>query len=466
VVLTADPGSFRDPLSRVFTTPDAVYRGFTEEGLAEYEEVAEAPFFVDLQRDGRVVATERVDPAHTDPPAGFAALVRHERLPVVAYPYEWTFSMLRDAALVQLEVTGRALAEGFITKDASSYNVLFRGADPVFVDVGSFERARKGEPWPGYRQFCELYLNPLVLQALGGVPFQPLLRGSVRGVSPAVAAVAVRGRHRLRWGLTVHVRMQARAERRALKSGADRDVVGDLRRAGFGPKVIAAQLDNLERTVRSLEWDTGSSTWSGYGDRNHYTDVDLEAKEAFVAQAVRTAPAPVVLDLGANDGRFSSLAIDNGAALAVAVDSDHLVVDRLYRRLRDQGEHRVLPLVMDLSDPSPSTGWRSRERPSFAERAAPDLVLCLAVVHHLALTDTVPFEEIVAFLADLRAPLVVELAHRDDPMVARLLARKRAGLFDHYDRPQWEAALGARFTMVERHELPSGRRTLYRCTPR
>jgi hypothetical protein len=263
----------------------------------------------------------------------------------------------------------------------------------------------------------------------------------------------------------VHVVLHARASRRYDDSDAAQ-VKGELRQAGFGPKIVDAQLRNLERTVRRLRWGEASSTWSGYGDRPHYTDHDLDAKEAFVARAVHDARPELVLDLGANDGRFSEVALDAGARRAVAVDSDALVVDRLYRHLRGKGETRVTPLLLDLADPSPGLGWRGRERQPFVDRVRPDLTLCLAVVHHLALTDTVPFGGIVDMLADFGAPLVVEFPHRDDPMASLLLSRKRPGLFDHYDRPQWEQALGVRFTIVEQAPLPSGHRTLYRCTPR
>ena len=172
-----------------------------------------------------------------------------------------------------------------------------------------------------------------------------------------------------------------------------------------------------------------------------------------------------MLDLGANDGHFSRVALDAGAASTIAVDSDHLVVDRLYRQLREQGEQRILPLVIDLADPSPAIGWRSGERPSFVERVRPELVLCLAVVHHLALTNNVPLDEIVAFLADFGAPVVVEFPHRDDVMATRLLARKRSGLFDAYDVANWERAVEQRFVIEERQSLPSGTRTIYRCRP-
>jgi hypothetical protein len=465
-----DPGSFRDPRSKVFVAADAVYRGLTAEGLADFADVEGSEFFGSLQAEGKVVATERLTaespPAAAWPvPGDWAAVLRHERLPVISYPYEWTFEMLRDAALLQIEVTRRALAEGCITKDATSYNVQFDGSRPVFIDVGSFEKVVAGEPWPGYRQFCELFLNPLVLQAVADMPFQPWLRGSIRGISPAEVAPLIRGRRRLDRRLMVHVALHARAGRRYDDSDAT-EVRSELRQAGFGPKIIDAQLRNLDRTVRSLEWKAAASTWSGYGDRAHYTDADLGAKEDFVAATVGELGPELVLDVGANDGRFSELALGSGAQRVVAVDNDALVIDRLYRHLRSSGETRITPLVVDLADPSPGLGWRGQERRSFVDRVRPDLVLCLAVVHHLALTDTVPFDGIVALLADFASPLVVELPHRDDPMAALLLSRKRPGLFDHYDVPQWERALAARFTIEERVTLPSGRRTLYRCLPR
>ncbi|MET0901797.1 MAG: class I SAM-dependent methyltransferase [Acidimicrobiales bacterium] len=461
-----DPGSFRDPLSRVYVDDTAVWRGLSDAGLADFEAYAATGAFRAAQADGRVVATSALPVDDAPVGAGWAGALRHDRVPVITYPYEWTFSMLKDAALLQIELSREALAEGILTKDATSYNVQFQGSRPVFIDVGSFERLVPGEPWVGYRQFCELFLNPLYLQAEADIPFQPWLRGSVHGISPTMAARAVGHRGRLRRDLFTHVRLHARAEARYADADTSRDVKGELQRAGFGPKLIDAQLANLGKAVARLEWKASASTWSSYSQRGHYSDADLDAKEAFVAAATAALTEPVVLDLGANDGRFSRVAVEAGATLAVAVDGDPLVVDHLYRPLRSEGETRILPLVMDLSDPSPSLGWRGRERPSFVERVRPHLVLCLAVIHHLAISGTVPFPEIVALLRDFDAPLVVEMPHRDDPMTARLLARKREGLFDHYHRSTWEAALRERFEVDQQVTLPSGTRTLYGCRPR
>jgi hypothetical protein len=466
VTLSPDSGSFRDPLSRVFVGPAEVWRGLAPAGLEDYQALAASPFFAEALRRGDIVATELVAGDATPLPGTWAAVLRHERLDVISYPYEWSFEMLRDAARLQLDLTSQALAHRLITKDASAYNVQFRGTRPVFIDVGSFERLRP-EPWPGYRQFCELFLNPLLVQAVAGVDFRPLLRGNVHGIAPTEAAALLGGRGRLTKGVLTHVKFHARAEERYADADRERDVKRELQQAGFGPAIIDAQLKNLRKAIDALKWDHDQSTWSEYSERAHYTDRDLEAKDAFVRDTVTATPdCGLVLDLGANDGRFSRSALAAGATGVVAVDSDHLVIDRLYRDLRRQDEDRILPLVLDLSDPSPALGWRNRERPAFVDRVRPDLVLCLAVVHHLALTNTVPLPEIVELLGDFGAPVVVEFPHREDAMAARLLARKREGVFDAYDRAVWEAALEKRFDVRRRETLPSGTRTLYAAVPR
>lgn len=464
---TADPGSFRDPLSRVFVTPAGIRRGLSTEALNDYRALATTSFFAQAMMRGDIVGTRLLDADDETAaiPGDWAAVLAHDPVDVISYPYEWAFEMLRDAARLQLRLTRDALAERMITKDASSYNVQFVGTRPVFIDVGSFERSRPGEPWAGYRQFCELFLNPLLVQALRDVPFQPLLRGSVHGISPATTAGLLPGTGLSTKGVFTHVKLHARVERRY--SDADqRDVKAELKRAGFGPALIDAQLRNLLKAIDGLTWKRPRSTWSDYSERSHYADADLQAKEAAVAAAVRARPDSLVLDLGANDGHFSRLALRAGARSVVAVDSDHLVVDRLYRDLRGSGEQCILPLVLDLSDPSPGLGWRSRERRSFVERVRPDVVLCLAVVHHLALTNTVPLEEIVALLADFGADIVVEFPHPDDEKSALLLRRKRQGIFERYNVANWEQALAERFTIRERTTLPGGTRTLYRCAVR
>ena len=263
------------------------------------------------------------------------------------------------------------------------------------------------------------------------------------------------------------MRLHARAEARYADADAERDVKGELQRAGFGPKLIDAQLANLRKAVERLEWKASASTWSTYSERGHYTDADLEAKEAFVAAATAAldgadGPRPRAPTTDASRGWRSTPGRRSPSRSTATTSWSTTSTGSCGARAR-RGSCRS-----SWTSPTrrPGLGWRGRERPSFVDRVRPDLVLCLAVIHHLALSGTVPFPEIVAFLHDFAAPLVVEMPHRDDPMAARLLARKRAGVFDHYDRPQWEAALRERFEVDEQVTLPSGTRTLYRCRPR
>jgi hypothetical protein len=261
-----------------------------------------------------------------------------------------------------------------------------------------------------------------------------------------------------RKGTLVHVALHARAERHYADS--DRDVRSELQKSGYKKELIVAQNRSLRKLVDKIRLRREKTEWSDYSDRAHYTDDDLGAKERFVREVAATRPRDLAWDLGANDGHFSRLVADH-ARYVLAVDGDPEVVDRLYLRLRDQGEERILPLVMDLADPSPARGWRGSERPAFFDRSRPDLVLALALVHHLVIGRNVPIKEFVAMLADTGAEIVVEFPGPEDPMVQRLLRNKRGGLHDDYTVDTFEAALTGPFEVLRREVLPSGTRTCY-----
>src|SRR3954468_1471043 len=375
-----EPGSFRDPESRVFYAGDGVYRALSADGLADFEALRQTG----LLEDPRIVATERVQDGGVDPSLLVhepAAVLRHERIPFVSYPYEWTFSMLKDAALVQLDLLLASLEQDMVLKDSTPYNVQFRGARPVFVDLGSFERLREGEPWVGYRQFCMLYLYPLLLQAVKDVRFHAWLRGSIDGITPQEMANLLSFRDRFRRGLPTNVFLHARLERRYADRGGE--VKRDIKRAGFKKELLVANVRKMRKLVGRLDWSPPEGVWVAYGERNSYTDDDARRKDEFVREVATAGDWSLVWDLGCNNGRYSRIAAE-GARYVVAVDADQGPVELLYRTLRDEGEETILPLTMNLADPSPGLGWRGLERKAMPERERPDLVLALALVHHVA----------------------------------------------------------------------------------
>ncbi|MCZ7527316.1 MAG: class I SAM-dependent methyltransferase [Acidimicrobiia bacterium] len=394
----------------------------------------------------------------------FALVLEHERIPFVSYPYEWTFSMLQDAAVLHLDLLLAALEAGAGMKDGYAFNVQWKGTRPVFIDLPSFEAGAGSGPWAGYRQFCQTFLYPLMLQAHKDVSFQPFLRGQVDGLTPAQMRNLLDGRDRYRRGVFRHVHLHRAIEQRFGKSST-RSVERELKDAGFGAELTRAVARKLRTLVERLRWKRASSTWSDYQRTCTYTDADREAKAAFVGRVTGSRRRDVVVDLGCNEGTYARLAADH-AGLVVAVDADDLVVDHLYRALRDQGVANVLPLVMNLLDPSPGLGWRGRERASFADRVRPDLVMALALVHHLAVAGNVPLAEVVDWLRSFDAEVVVELVDREDPMARRLLANKPAGVHDDYGLETFERLLGGAFDVVDREQLPSGTRTIFHAVPR
>lgn len=393
--------------------------------------------------------------------------LEHRLLPWISYPYEWSFGMLRDAALLQLELLHEALEAGFSLKDASPYNIQWLGVQPCFIDVGSFEPWKEGDVWVGYRQFCQLFLFPLWLRAYKDFPFQGLLRSNLQGISPAEIIALMSWRDRLRPGVMIHGWLQARMIRRFAHT--HRDVQGELRSTGFKREMIQANVARLRRQVERLRWRAGGSPWADYAEECSYAEQERREKEGFVDGVLERRRWRSVWDLGCNTGAFSEIAARH-ADLVVALDGDELAIERFYQKLRQRGSGTIVPLVMDLSQPSPALGWRGRERAALDQRGQqsqgkPEAILCLALVHHLAITASIPLAEILEWLRDLRGELIIEFPHREDPMVQTLL-RPKIEPHDAYHRQSFESQLEQRFEIAETKTLTGGTRTLYHARPR
>ena len=440
-----------------------MFRALSERALTDWQRLADSRLYEQLTQQGRLIGTRRVPHRDHLPDLDprWAAVLEHRRLPVVSYPYEWSFGMLKDAALLQLDLTLAALDEGMTLKDATPFNVQWIGSRPTFIDVGSFTGYEPGAPWAGYRQFCETFLYPLFLQAYRNVPFQPWLRGRLDGMSAAECRSFLSARDYLRPGVLTHVCLQARAQARYEDSTVD--VTGELHAAGFGAALIKNNVSRLRRTVDGLTWNATQSTWSDYQRTHTYDAADLERKADFARQVLQARRWSLVWDIGCNTGAYSRLAAEH-ADYVLALDADQVVIENLYRALRREGPANILPLVADVADPSPGLGWRGRERQPLADRGGPDLLLCLALMHHVVIGRNVPLTDFVAWLAEFDADVVLEFVDRDDAMVERLLRNRRGQAVD-YSREAAEAALESRFHIAARETLASGTRTVYHCRP-
>jgi ribosomal protein L11 methylase PrmA len=350
-------------------------------------------------------------------------------------------------------------------KDGYAYNLQFKGAQPVFIDTPSFEQTAGG-PWAGYKQFCQTMLYPLILQAYKNVPFRPWLRGAINGIEPREISSLVSARDLVRRGVLKHVKLHSAMDKSFSGKGAGSQATkSELAKAGFSDELTKATVKGLRKVVAGLRWKAAESHWATYQQTSSYTDEEKERKAAFVRAALSGDRQSLVWDLGCNDGTYSRIAVDN-ADYVLAVDGDEVTVDSLYRQLRSEGSTQILPLVMDLTDQSPGIGWRNRERAPFSERGKPDAVLCLALIHHLAITANVPLPEVLDWFHGLGARLVIEFVAPEDPMARRLLSNKPPGLFPDYRPEVFEKLLQERFEIERQEALPAGTRTLYSAVPR
>jgi hypothetical protein len=383
------------------------------------------------------------------------AVMRPRELPLISYPYEWCFGQLRDAALLTLELQRRALAAGMRLKDASAYNIQFDAGRPILIDTLSFEEGDPTQPWPAYRQFCEHFLAPLALIAYRDPRCGLMLRDFIDGIPVDLAARLMPGRTRFRPGLLAHLHLHAGAQRRSQAAGPTVEHRSARRMSQTGQEAI---LDSLRRTVEGLRWQP-SGHWVQYGRQTSYSEAGAASKREHVERMLGASGARVVWDLGANVGTYSTIAAGDGRQV-IAFDQDASSVEHHWRTLSAEARASVLPLVMDLTNPSPALGWALEERRSLIQRGPADLVMALALVHHLAIGNNVPLEGIAALFAKLGRQAIVEFVPKDDPMTQHLLAARR-DVFPDYTLDGFRAAFAGHFTIVDEAPVADSRRTLF-----
>jgi hypothetical protein len=425
-----------------------------EFGAADWRALHDRGLYTALVRDGLLIEHEDA-PLEAAALPGAAAVIRPRELPLISYPYEWCFSQLKDAALLTLELQRRALAVGMRLKDASAYNVQFDRGRPIMIDSLSFEVADPAEPWPAYRQFCEHFLGPLALIGYRGPRSGLMLRDFIDGIPLDFAAELLPGRTKLRPGLMAHLHMHAGAQRRSASAAPTAEHRKPRRMTQLGQEAL---LDSLRRAVEGLRWEPGGH-WVQYGIQTSYSERGAASKREIVERMLSASPASVVWDMGANVGTYSTIAAAEGRSV-IAFDQDASSVEHHWRSLSAEARASVLPLVLDLTNPSPSLGWGLEERKSLVERGPADVILALALVHHLAIGNNVPLDRVASFFARIGRRAIVEFVPKEDPMGRHLLAA-RPDIFPGYTLEGFRRAFERYFRVLEEAAIDDSLRTLF-----
>jgi hypothetical protein len=446
--------SFRDPSGFLFTREGVLYRQVNQRYAQEYARLMESGLYEKLVKARLLVPHVEVDGVRPESGECFR-VIQPERVPFISYPYEWSFGQLKDAALATLSIQKRTLKLGMSLKDASAYNIQFVHGKAALIDTLSFELYKEGQPWVAYRQFCQHFLAPLALMALKDVRLNQLLRVYIDGIPLDLASELLPWRTRLNFGLMTHIHLHAGAQ----KKYAGEEVKS--RGGSMTKQAMTGLIESLEATVKKLEWKPGGTEWGNYYDITNYSDAAFEHKKQLVGEWTAHLQPALVWDLGANNGVFSRVAADaQQGSFVVSWDIDPTAVEQNYRQVKAEKHERLLPLLLDLTNPSPAIGWANRERDSFGERGPVGLTLALAVIHHLAISNNVPLLQLADFFAGTGKWLVIEFVPKSDSQVQKLLS-SREDIFLSYTREGFESAFGQKFKIHEAINVRESERVLY-----
>ena len=328
-----EPGSYRDRNGRVYCISDEIFRGLSKQALKEWEYLSSTDFFHRFINEGKIIYSERVEHSKILDPKirkEWAGFLKHQVVPYISYPYEWSFGMLKDTALLHLELLEAALSENMIIKDSSSFNFQWLGTDPTFIDIPSFIELKPGEPWVAYKQFCQMFLFPLFLQAYKNIPYHYWLRGHIDGIEPEHCNAIMSLRDFFRPGIFLDVYLQTKL---SISYGhSNRNVKKEISESGFNKNLIKSNVKRIRKIIQRLYWKRFKSEWSNYSIDHSYGDMDYAEKKNFVRNVIISKRWKLVWDLGCNTGVFSRIAAEN-ASYVLSIDNDHLSIERFYQEL-------------------------------------------------------------------------------------------------------------------------------------
>ncbi len=443
--------SFRDPSGFLFSQNGILYRQINRAYADDYARLMDSGLYEKLVKANLLIPHVEVQQAAAESAA--FKVIQPELVPFISYPYEWSFSQLKEAALATLSIHKRALKLDMSLKDASAYNIQFVRGKAMLIDTLSFEAYKEGEPWTAYKQFCQHFLAPLALMSYRDIRLSQLLRVYIDGVPLDLASALLPFKTKFNFGLLTHIHIHAGSQKRY----SDKAV--EPRKGLMSRQAMIGLIESLEGTVRKLSWTPAGTEWGAYYEATNYSDAAFEHKKQLVREWTAEKKPALVWDLGGNTGIFSREAASSGA-FTVSFDIDPAAVEQNFQVVKKNKEQNLLPLVLDLTNPSPAIGWDHAERDSFGQRGPADMVLALAVIHHLAISNNVPLVQLAQFFAARAKWLVIEFVPKSDSQVKRLLA-SRKDIFPRYTREGFEEAFKGYFKIHKMELVKDSERHLY-----
>lgn len=442
--------SFRDPKGFIFKHEGDLYRQINPSARDDYDSLMSGGLYSYLTDKELLVKHEEVSNIN----ANAYKTIKPEIIDFISYPYEWCFEQLRDAALLTLRIQKIALKHGMSLKDASAYNVQFLHGKPIFIDTLSFEIYEEGKPWDAYRQFCQHFLAPLTLASYKDFRLTKLLSDFIDGIPLDLAASLLPKRTKLKFSIASHIHWHSKTQGKHADKATDHKKIAKISKTG-----LLGIVSNLNATIEELKWNANDTEWGDYYNNTNYSNTAFNLKKDLIRAMLSKTKAKRLWDLGANDGTFSSIGASMGMQ-TVAFDIDPIAVNKNYIKVRKGEGYGMLPILMDLTNPSTNLGWAHSERDSLAKRGKADCAMALALIHHLAISNNLPLGHIAGYFKELCQYLIIEFVPKSDSKVKTLLST-REDIFPDYTYEGFEKAFFADFELVEKQPIADSDRTLY-----
>lgn len=449
------PSSFRDPSGFIFKQSGTLYRQVNEVYKEHYDFLKNSGLYNLLVEEGLIISHDEVQSDWALRKDSVYKVIQPQIVPMISYPYEWSFEQLKDAALLTLKIQKIALKHGMTLKDSSAYNVQFYKGKPIMIDTLSFEIYRDGSPWNAYGQFCRHFYAPLVLMSKSDIRLNQLLKVYMDGVPLDLASSLLSKKTYLNLSILGNIHLHAKYQKRY----AHKRVSSDDLKQSMKKTNLMALIDGLESSVQSMVWKVEGTEWGDYYNDTNYSERGLQHKKDIVEQFLLKVNPQSVWDIGGNVGLFSRIASSKGMN-TVCFDIDPAAVNKNYTEVKNSQEDTLLPLLLDLTNPSPNIGWSHGERDSFLKRGPADMVFALALIHHLAISNHVPFEMLSEFFAKTCKYLLIEFVPKNDSQVQRLLS-SRVDIFTDYTEEKFQQKFGLHFDIIGSQKIIDSERTLY-----
>ena len=452
-----EKGSFRDPAGKVYYKNDRVLRKLTTIGVNRFLKLQESNIISKSIQKGFLIETKEIKVEDNTKKDHNELILEHEKIPYISYPYEWSFSQLKDAAIFHLDFHLFLLENDATLIDASAYNIQFIGSELKFIDVLSIQKYTEGEYWIGHKQFCENFLNPLILKSKKGIKFNNWFKGNLEGIETKELNNLLNIFDKLSYNIFVHVHLLNKLDKKYISKKSLKPIIKNNKK--LSKKSLMGILSQLKKFISGLKDYKNVSTWDDYSVNNSYSIDDKDKKIDCVAQFCKKNNFELIADLGCNDGEYSILSLKNGCKSVIGFDFDINAINNAYKKSTDNNLN-FLPLYFDATNPSSNIGWHQKERRGFIERANFSAIIALAFEHHLAIAKNIPLNDVVSWLVSLAPTGLIEFVPKEDETIKKMLEFK-GDIFPEYTKENFDKYLSKESKIISKSIVSNSGRTIY-----